>query len=224
MAQRLDSYGNRQWPPLGLAVSMAPGDQIEAALIPDNHNGLFITWADSRGVQGQMSGTHLDEDGNPTGDPYWRTDGGGALIGPSGRVWGPEAVAPDGPNGFVAFWADARSSRIEPLHDIYAQRIAEGVSSDEQPTALPKAYALQQNYPNPFNPATEIAFALPKAGLVTLKIYDLLGRQVTTLVNRSMQAGDHRISFDASSLASGIYFYRLESGGFSATRKMVLLK
>ena len=89
---------------------------------------------------------------------------------------------------------------------------------------LPTDYSLSQNYPNPFNPSTKIEFRIPKAGLVSLKIYDLLGREVKTLVSEEMQAGNYTISFDASSLSSGIYFYTLNTGEFISTKKMVLLK
>ncbi len=91
-------------------------------------------------------------------------------------------------------------------------------------------FRLEQNYPNPFNPSTVISYSLNNPGLVTLKIYNSLGEEVTTLVNENQAAGDHSVIFNASgdygrgSLASGIYFYRLKSGSFDQTRKMLLLK
>lgn len=89
-------------------------------------------------------------------------------------------------------------------------------------------YALNQNYPNPFNPATQIEYSIAKAGYVSLKVYDLLGQEVATLVNSEQTAGNHTVKFDAvsggRSLASGVYFYRLESGSFVATHKMIVLK
>ncbi|MCI0472284.1 MAG: C25 family cysteine peptidase, partial [Ignavibacteria bacterium] len=91
-------------------------------------------------------------------------------------------------------------------------------------TELPKEYSLMQNYPNPFNPVTKINFALPKQGFVSLKIYDVLGREVSTLVNEVRQAGAYSVDFDASHLSSGVYFYRLESGAFSDIKRMILIK
>ncbi|HET9130973.1 MAG TPA: T9SS type A sorting domain-containing protein, partial [Terriglobia bacterium] len=91
-------------------------------------------------------------------------------------------------------------------------------------TDIPGAYALEQNFPNPFNPTTTISFQLPAASKVSLKIYDLLGREIQTLVNGEMNPGTHQVSFEASTLASGIYFYRLNAGMYTATRKLVLLK
>jgi hypothetical protein len=88
----------------------------------------------------------------------------------------------------------------------------------------PQSYALHQNYPNPFNPTTVINYELPVAGQINLKVYDVLGREVATLVDGRMEAGEHQVSFDASRLASGIYFYQLQAGSFVASKKLVLLK
>ncbi|NNJ53171.1 MAG: T9SS type A sorting domain-containing protein [Ignavibacteriaceae bacterium] len=85
-------------------------------------------------------------------------------------------------------------------------------------------YQLGQNYPNPFNPSTTIEFKVQRAGLTTLKVYDVIGNQVATLVERDLPAGDFSIDFDASNLTSGTYLYRLESGNFVETKKMILLK
>lgn len=86
------------------------------------------------------------------------------------------------------------------------------------------SFELSQNYPNPFNPSTTINYSIPVSGMVTLKIYNVLGQEVKTLVNKEQFAGMHTISFDASNLASGVYIYRLSSGNFVNTKKMMLLK
>jgi hypothetical protein len=86
------------------------------------------------------------------------------------------------------------------------------------------SYKLSQNYPNPFNPSTKIQYSLMKPGLVTLRIYDVLGRLVKTLVNGYQVQGSHIVNFNASQLASGVYFYKLESGSFQSVKKMMLLK
>ena len=88
----------------------------------------------------------------------------------------------------------------------------------------PSAFALHQNYPNPFNPSTTIQYALPQESRVTLTIYNLLGREVTQLVDEVQGAGTHSISFDAGNLASGTYLYRIETPGYTATRQMLFLK
>jgi photosystem II stability/assembly factor-like uncharacterized protein len=91
-------------------------------------------------------------------------------------------------------------------------------------TQIPKQYMLSQNYPNPFNPTTKISFDIPKSGLVTLKIYDVLGREVAAVINEYRQAGMYTIDFNAAALSSGIYFYKLNTDGFSDIKKMLLLK
>jgi len=89
---------------------------------------------------------------------------------------------------------------------------------------IPQVYSLEQNYPNPFNPSTTIRYQLPQDGLVTLKIYDILGREVTTLVNEEKTKGRYEINFNASNLASGVYLYRIKVNDYVAIKKMILLK
>lgn len=89
---------------------------------------------------------------------------------------------------------------------------------------VPSSYLLKQNYPNPFNPTTNITFALPKAGDVTLKVYDMSGKEVAVLVNEFKNAGSYLVGFNAANLPSGAYFYRIVSGGFVETKKMMLVK
>ena len=89
---------------------------------------------------------------------------------------------------------------------------------------VPIVYSLEQNYPNPFNPSTVISYQLPVSGLVNLKVYDVLGNEVITLVNEEKPVGSYDIEFNASHLGSGVYFYRLQAGSFVQTRKMTLLK
>jgi len=91
---------------------------------------------------------------------------------------------------------------------------------------MPSEYLLYQNYPNPFNPSTKIKFSIPKntSGITSLKLFDILGREVSTLINESLQAGTYEVLFDGSNLSSGIYFYKITSGDYAASRKMILLK
>ena len=85
-------------------------------------------------------------------------------------------------------------------------------------------YALHQNFPNPFNPDTKISFDMLESGFINLSIYNVLGQKVTTLVNGSMDAGRHIVSFEANNLPSGLYLYRMETEGFTAQKKMILMK
>jgi hypothetical protein len=89
---------------------------------------------------------------------------------------------------------------------------------------VPTDYTLSQNYPNPFNPSTEIRFTITRSGSTTLKVYDLMGREVSTLVNETLVPGAYSVKFDASRLSSGTYVYVLTSGGMRLTNKMMLLK
>lgn len=89
---------------------------------------------------------------------------------------------------------------------------------------IPAAYQLDQNYPNPFNPSTTIRYSIPEAGLVTVKVFNLLGQEVATLVNTQQATGAYEVTFDASQLSSGIYFYSIEVNNFTATKKMILMK
>jgi len=98
-----------------------------------------------------------------------------------------------------------------------------GVTEVEDIT-IPFQYTLEQNYPNPFNPSTTIEYSLPQSGLVTLKVFNVLGKEVATLVNGQNEAGKHKVDFDAAALNSGVYFYRIEIGSFVETKKMILLK
>ena len=98
------------------------------------------------------------------------------------------------------------------------------VSSVDISEGTPHEYVLGQNYPNPFNPSTVIPFQLLSAGRVRLAVVDLLGREVRLLVDEQREAGSHTVAFDASELASGVYLYRLMSGGVTQTKKMLLLR
>jgi photosystem II stability/assembly factor-like uncharacterized protein len=106
----------------------------------------------------------------------------------------------------------------------YRDRIGITTSVQERHSHLPAAFALLQNYPNPFNPTTKIAFRIAELGWVSLKVYDVMGREVATLVNEKKQPGNYEINFDASGLKSGVYFYKMRAGDFVEARKFVALK
>jgi hypothetical protein len=97
-------------------------------------------------------------------------------------------------------------------------------SEAEVTVAVPTSFALGQNYPNPFNPSSVIGYSLPVNGLVTLKVYDVIGREVSTLVNETKDAGSYKVTFNASKLASGVYFYRMQAGNYISMKKLLLLK
>jgi len=106
------------------------------------------------------------------------------------------------------------------MGDILAYETTDVKQIGENPTT----YELAQNYPNPFNPATTITFSIPEAGMVSLKVYDILGKEVANLMNEDKSAGTYTVSFDASNLPTGTYIYKISTGNFTSTRKMLLLK
>ena len=106
-------------------------------------------------------------------------------------------------------------------YDLHKPKTPTGIT--ELP-GVAKAFRLEQNYPNPFNPSTKIEFSVPAASRVELKVYNILGQEVATLVNETLKAGNHAVTFDASRLATGVYLYRITAGTFVSTKKMLLLK
>ncbi len=114
---------------------------------------------------------------------------------------------------------------IMPALSVYHTVINKNSTSAETNKEI-QGYSLSQNYPNPFNPETTIEYSIPRESPVTIKVYDLLGQEVTTLVNQYMNPGIHKVKFDASSagLSGGIYLYKIKAGEYSSVRKLVLLK
>jgi hypothetical protein len=107
---------------------------------------------------------------------------------------------------------------------VYASFEFSNATAVDESSSLPLEFSLGQNYPNPFNPSTNIGFRISEFGFVSLKIYDLPGREVATLVNEEKPAGNYKIKFDAGNLAGGVYFYKLTAGNFVRVKKMIVLK
>jgi hypothetical protein len=138
----------------------------------------------------------------------------------SAGTWIPSAATISGTGPYTATTSGWTSfSNFIVTND---SAVVTGVSSPT--TTTPHTYALGQNYPNPFNPTTTISFDLPKQSDVTLKVYDLMGREVATLLNTTMQAGSHTALWNASRCASGVYFYKLAAGTYTAVKKLTLVK
>lgn len=123
------------------------------------------------------------------------------------------------PSGNIAYVGCFGSAGV-PL----IQKFTKTTGVDEQGQVVVNGYKLSQNYPNPFNPSTKISFELPMSGYTTLKVYDMLGREVAVLVDKEMTSGYHSVNFNAANLASGTYIYQLNVNGTRITNKMVLLK
>ena len=135
----------------------------------------------------------------------------------------------DGEWNIIAFMPDfANPVDLDEDIVLYFANIRLGdepdITSAEGGAGIPSEFGLEQNYPNPFNPATSIAFQVPENNRVTLEVYDVTGRRITTLVDDHMDAGYHEVTFDGTRLASGVYLYRMQAGDFVQTRKLMLVK
>jgi hypothetical protein len=111
---------------------------------------------------------------------------------------------------------------------VYRRSLSQVTSIDEKLTgSFPESFVLEQNYPNPFNPSTKIRYSIPNVGSglaqTVLKVYDVLGNEIATLVDEYREAGSYEVEFDASNISTGVYFYKLQSGSFVETKKMILL-
>jgi hypothetical protein len=118
-------------------------------------------------------------------------------------------------------WLAQRSAEYQQIWNL----LRDGVTSVEENTSgIPQMFELSQNYPNPFNPTTWINYSLPRREQVSLKVYNVLGMEIATLVEREQEAGRHTVAFDATNFASGVYFYRLKAGNTVLSKKMALVK
>ena len=147
-------------------------------------------------------------------------------------------------NGFVEWAADARTirlaaasetdlgqvtvtfERIVPTELEITARADEGalMSSVVKVVPMPTEFSLAQNYPNPFNPVTSIEYALPEAAKVRVEVYNVLGQVIDVLVDSNQEAGYHKVVWDATDMASGVYFYQITANTFTSTKRMVLMK
>ncbi len=117
------------------------------------------------------------------------------------------------------FYNNSINSPVQKIE--ITNKLIMGGANDEE---IPDGFSLSQNYPNPFNPYTKINYSVPKTSFVILKVYDMLGKEVITLVNEEKTIGNYEINFDGSKLSSGVYFYTLSAGSFSLTKKMNIIK
>ncbi|MCB0732894.1 MAG: T9SS type A sorting domain-containing protein, partial [Ignavibacteriae bacterium] len=122
----------------------------------------------------------------------------------------------------VTIWVDASVNSNTVVLQILSK--TNSVTSTKNDAVISNTFELYQNYPNPFNPTTNISFSLQNSEFVSLKVFNAIGQEVKTLVSENMSAGAHTVTFNASDLTSGVYFYRLESGNTVSIKKMMLMK
>lgn len=125
--------------------------------------------------------------------------------------------------GLFAALPDGNVAQLPRIFGKEADNIANEILGKSE-AAVITDYSLEQNYPNPFNPATNIRFSIPQSSFVTLKVYNMLGKEVATLVNEQRESGIYEVTFDGKDLASGVYIYKIQAGNFTATRKFTLMK
>jgi len=219
--QKIDPNGNLIWTVDGEPICTVDKNQHDPAIISDKSSGAIIAWADHRkGTQDDIYAQRIDSSGNV----LWSLNGVPISIAQNDQS--SPLIINSNNGGAIVAWDDRRSS----TSDVYSSLVnANGilggdpvyVSIDYQ---LPSTFEVFQNYPNPFNPSTRIKYQVSSNSQVSLKVYDVLGNEVATLINEFKPVGRYEFEFNASQLSSGIYFYKLQAGSFIQTRKMVLVK
>jgi hypothetical protein len=233
--QRVRYYGN-SWP-TSITDTLA-GTFVEFSVAPTAGNSLTVKSFSINLVGSSSSNMRVScfytTDGGATLTKFFDGNTFGSLT--SGGAF---AVVSTTPNVTIAAtktfrvriypWLNNQTSSLTGKYVALDSCVISGTTSPATSvktgtSELPENYTLQQNYPNPFNPTTTITFQTPQSGFVSLKVFDLLGREVATLVNGELQAGTYETSFDASRLSSGVYLYELRAGSFVQTRRMMLMK
>lgn len=223
-AQKIASDGSLPWGAFPVSIASNTSGEV---LTTDGNGGVILAWAEGLQNGVNIFAQHVNSNGQSVwSNATYGTGGNPVSTTPSTYQSHPVIVSDDAGGAIVA-WYDLRASTYGGPYDLYAQHIGSNGSVTKvsnQISSLPADFSLSQNFPNPFNPTTVISYQLPTASRVNLKVFDMLGREVATLVNGQMEAGVHQVSFDASRLASGVYIYQLQAGSYVASKKLVLLK
>lgn len=217
-AQRVNTTGTVQWTATGVIICTSANDQIKSQLVSDGNNGAYITWEDHRNVGN--SDIYAQRIASNAAINWAAT---GYLICAATNNQSSPMIVSNGNLGAIVVWQDFRNGNN---FDIYETgfNISGLVSTGNNGLLIPDEFSISQNYPNPFNPSTTINYQLPIAGNVKISIYDALGKNVGTLVNKSQNAGNYNIEWNAANLPSGVYIYKIEAGSFTSTKKMMLIK
>lgn len=225
--QKLTLDGNLLFPASGLLVSAAIRNQSNPYINTDGMGGGYVFWEDFRTGEGEdIYGIHLDEDGAPTVEFTWITDGN-IVNDAYQKQNNPEAIT-DQANGSIVIWEDKRSSGKEEVINLYVQRV-NGYASPEMGTihtadAVASPFRLSAPHPNPFNLDVSFQLQMDRAGMIRIAIYDLLGRQVEVLKDGYQLAGVQTITWQGKGYSSGFYIARLEVEDQTCEQKLILLK
>jgi hypothetical protein len=224
-AQRVNSAGAAQWGASGAAVCLAASGQFLPDITSDGSGGAVLTWFDARNAG--VNDIYAQRI-NSSGAQQWTTDG--VAVSTATFVQHDPIIMNDGSNGVIVTWMDFRNDLGANRNDIFCQRVgmngvlggASSVGIEGQ--VLGSVVALEQNRPNPFVSQTTIGYHLASETNVTLKVYDVSGREVATLVDGVQAPGSKSVRLDAGALTSGVYFYRLQAGRFVETKELVVLR
>lgn len=221
-AQRIDTSGAALWATDGIAVCTAAGEQgyFGLQIIPDGGDGAILVWDDERNEDIDVFCQRI----NTSGVPQWRHNGAHICRLPVSDQEYPQLISDDS-GGAIVTWMDCRLGQ----KDIYAQRITAVGDVVTHADVNPKTVKLYQNSPNPFNPITSIRFVVPEKSNVKLRIYDVSGKLIRTLMDGEMGPDFYETFWDGTDeggrkLSSGVYFCRLTAGSSTITKKMVLIK
>ncbi|NWG28756.1 MAG: T9SS type A sorting domain-containing protein [Ignavibacteriaceae bacterium] len=199
--------------------------QYFPAVHVDKQGGLNVIFYDDRNTTSDSTGVFLarSEDGGNTWKEFQISDKNfkPLPIGGLGQGYqGDNISITSGNNKLWPVWMDNRTG----IYQIWTSPIEISSVDVETTPEIISEFRLEQNYPNPFNPSTTLSFVIGQRSLVSLKLYDVLGNEVATLINEEKPAGSYEIEFNANDLSSGIYFYQLRAGLFVDTKKMILLR
>jgi len=225
--QKIDVFGSIKWDSDGVSISTMNNAQISPSITSDGAGGAIIAWEDSRNEVDSDIYAQLINSG---GIVQWM-DNGLPISTVTSRQSLP-SITSDGAGGAIITWFDPRNG-LTP--DIYAQQVSHNgqlgvvTSIEEDITSLPESFRLEQNYPNPFNPETKISWRSPVGSHQAIKVFDVLGNEIATLVDEYKPAGRYEVEFNVAHeslrvITSGVYFCRLKTENFSKTIKMLYLK
>ncbi|MBK8550013.1 MAG: T9SS type A sorting domain-containing protein [Ignavibacteria bacterium] len=215
--QKLNAAGNTQWTSNGVLVTNYSTYYPEPNLISDNSGGAYIFVYNS---QTNFSVARIKSDSTFSWTPNLRTLAS-SIYNPSYHRF---QLAKNG-DGAIAVWQTFNGVGANGL-GIYGAKInGNGTINIKQvSTEIPESFSLKQNYPNPFNPVTNLEFGISDLGFVSLKVYNILGNEVETLVNKNLAAGSYSVEWEATKYPSGVYFYKLETENFTEVKRMMLVK
>jgi hypothetical protein len=220
-AQRVNISGDIMWVADGVPISTETDAQMSPVIISDGQGGAIITWVDYRSSYQDIYAQRI----NANGVVLW-TENGVAVSTAVKNQYYPSIVR-DNDGGVIIAWWDFRNGDNA---DIYAQQVnADGLlgvvtNLPDVPAPLPESLCLEQNYPNPFNTLTKVSWVIVQPGHVVLKVYDVNGMEVRTLLDENQSPGIHRMTFNSEGLEAGVYFIRIQANGRSEVRKIMINK